>query len=64
MITKSKSDVRISRKNWERLRRNPSFSELVELLEDQTDLEAAKKIRGKDLTLSQYLAKRGIQNNH
>ncbi len=64
MITKSKSDVRISRKNWgERLRRNPSFSELVELLEDQTDLEAAKK-RGKDLTLSQYLAKRGIQNNH
>lgn len=64
MITKSKSDVRISRKNWERLRKNPSFSELVELLEDQTDLEVAKKIRGKDLTLSQYLAKRGIQNNH
>ena len=58
MITKSKSDVRISRKNWERLRKNPSFSELVELLEDQTDLETAKKIRGKDLTLSQYLAKR------
>ncbi len=64
MITKSKSDVRISRKNWERLRKNPNFSELVELLEDQTDLETAKKIRGKDLTPSQYLAKRGIQNNH
>lgn len=64
MITKSKSDVRIPRKDWERPRKNPSFTELVELLEDQTDLEAAKKIHGKDLTLSQYLAKREIRNNH
>lgn len=48
----------------ERLRKSPAFSELIELLEDKADLDAAKKVRGKDLTLSQYLAKRGIRNNH
>ncbi len=64
MLTKSKSEVRISRKEWERLRKNPNFTELIELLEDQADLEAAKRVRGKDMTLSQYLTKRGIRNNH
>lgn len=29
MLTKSKSEVRISRKEWERLRKNPNFAELL-----------------------------------
>ncbi|MBM2839931.1 MAG: hypothetical protein HW412_459 [Bacteroidetes bacterium] len=64
MLTKTKTEVRISRRDWEKLRRNPSFSELIELLEDGRDLQEAKRIRGKDLTLSQYLAKRGIRSRH
>jgi hypothetical protein len=64
MLTKTKSKVRISRRDWEKLRRNPSFTELIELLEDARDLQEAKRIRGKDLTLRQYLTKCGIRNNH
>jgi hypothetical protein len=64
MLTKTKNQVRISRRDWEMLRRNPSFSELIELLEDARDLQEAKRIRGKNLTLRQYLTKRGIRNNH
>ncbi|MFN0159131.1 MAG: hypothetical protein ACKVRP_13800 [Bacteroidota bacterium] len=60
----TKTDVRISRRDWEKLRKNPSFSELIELLEDDRDLQAAKRVRGKDLMLQQYLTKRGIRNNH
>ena len=63
MLTKTKTHIRIPRKDWERLRKNPQFSELIELLEDRTDLEAAKRVKGKDVTLSQYLVKRGIQNH-
>lgn len=63
MLTKSKTHVRIPRKDWERLRKHPQFGELVEFLEDRADLEAAKRVRGKDVTLGQYLSKRGIQNN-
>ena len=61
MLTKTKKEIRIPRSEWDRLKKNPSFVELVELLEDQDDLQSAKKIRGKSLTLSQYLEKRGIQ---
>ena len=63
MLTKTKSEIRIPRKEWERLRKSPAFSELIELLEDQEDLEAAKRVRGKDMTLDQYLKKRGIRNH-
>ena len=64
MVTKLKNEVRIPRRDWERLRKNPQFAELIELLEDQSDCENAKRIKGKDVTLSQYLAKRGIRNRH
>jgi len=63
MLTKTKKDVRIHRRDWERLRKNPQFSELIELLEDRNDLQAAKRSRGKDLSLSQYLKQRGIRNH-
>jgi len=59
MLTKTTGDVRIPRAEWNRLKKNPSFRDLVELLEDRDDLQAAKKVRGKSLTLSQYLEKRG-----
>lgn len=63
MLTKTKTHVRIPRKDWEKLKKNPQFSELLELLEDRADLVAAKRVKGKDLPLSQYLAKRGIRNH-
>jgi hypothetical protein len=62
MLTKTRTEIRIPRSEWDRLKRNPSFVELVELLEDRDDLRSAKKVRGKGLTLSQYLEKRGIQD--
>ena len=62
MLTKTKKDVRIPRREWDALKANPTFAELVELLEDQEDLEEAKSERGSDMTLSQYLKKRGIRN--
>ena len=63
MLTKTKSEVRFPRKEWELLKRSPYFSEFIELLEDREDLRAAKRVRGKDMTLSQYLKKRGIPNH-
>ena len=64
MLTKTRTDVRIPRAEWNRLKKNPSFRDLVELLEDRNDLQAAKKVRGKSLTLTQYLEKRGIRDPH
>jgi hypothetical protein len=61
MVTKTKKDVRISRRDWDKMKKNPIFSEALELLEDIADLEAAKEVRGKDMTLSQYLRKRGLR---
>ncbi len=63
MLTKSKNHVRIPRKDWERLKKNPQFSHLIELLEDRADLEAAKRLGGKEMTLNQYLTKRGVRNH-
>jgi hypothetical protein len=63
MLTKSKNHVRIPRKDWERLKKNPQFSHLIELLEDRADLEAAKRVGGKEMTLNQYLTKRGVRNH-
>ena len=64
MLTKTKSDIRIPLKEWERLKKSPNFSELIELLEDREDLEAAKRTRGKDMTLAEYLKKRGIPDHY
>ncbi len=64
MIKKTKSSVSISRKDWEEMKKNPAFSEALELLEDIADLESAKDVKGKDMTPEQYLKKRGIQGNH
>ena len=64
MLTKTKTSVHIPRKEWESLRENPLFGDLIELLEDRKDLEEAKQVKGKDISLDDYLAKRGIQNNH
>jgi len=64
MLTKSKNHVRIPRKDWERLKKNPQFSHLIELLEDRADLEAAKRVGGKEMTLNQYLTRRGVRNHH
>ena len=55
--------MRIPRKEWDKLKNNPNFTELIELLEDRADLKTARGIQGEDLTLKQYLKKRGIRNN-
>jgi hypothetical protein len=64
MITKTKEHIQIPRKDWDKMKKTPAFSEAVELLEDIDDLEKAKKVKGKNLTLDQYLEKRGLQNNN
>jgi hypothetical protein len=64
MIKKSKSAVRISRDDWEKMRKNPVLSETVEILEDISDLKSAKNKKGKDLTLEQYLKKRGLRDHN
>lgn len=63
MLTKTRTSIRIPRDEWERLRKNPSFRDLIELLEDDRDLRVARRVRGKDMTLAQYLKKRGIPNH-
>jgi hypothetical protein len=62
MLTKTNKDVRIPNEQWDALKQNPSFAELIELLEDQEALEEAKSERGEDITLDGYLKKRGIRN--
>ncbi|MCH8171046.1 MAG: hypothetical protein IIB07_07960 [Bacteroidetes bacterium] len=52
--------------------KNPAFFDILELLEDISDLERAIKVKGKDLTLGQYLIresqlcrkKRDLQNSN
>ncbi|MCH7973576.1 MAG: hypothetical protein IH949_06770 [Bacteroidetes bacterium] len=71
MLTKTKKHIQIPREEWDKMKKNPAFSDALELLEDISDLEKAKKIKGKDLTLEQYLIresrlcrkKRGLRNN-
>ncbi|MDZ7766508.1 MAG: hypothetical protein U5K00_19135 [Melioribacteraceae bacterium] len=41
------------------MKQNPALKETLELLEDISDLEEAKKTKGKSLTIDQYLKKRG-----
>ncbi len=61
-LTKTKSHIKINRKDWESMKTNPALSEAIELLEDISDLEKAKKIRGKSVTVQQYLKKRGLHS--
>lgn len=59
-ITKTKSHIKIARSDWEKLKKNPATSETIELLEDMSDLEKAKKVSGKNIPLEAYLKKRGL----
>jgi hypothetical protein len=59
-LTKTKTLVKIIRSDWEKMKKNPVLSETLELMEDISDLEKAKKIRGKSISIEQYLKKRGL----
>jgi len=59
-IIKTKKQIKFKTSDWEKLKKNPVMSETIELLEDISDLEKAKKVRGKNLTIEQYLRKRGL----
>lgn len=59
-IKKTKRQIKINSSDWEKLKKNPALGETLELLEDISDLEKAKKVKGKSLTIDQYLKKRGL----
>lgn len=59
-LTKTKSHVKIARSDWEKMKKNPALGETIELLEDISDLEKAKKVQGRGISIEQYLKKRGI----
>jgi hypothetical protein len=63
-LVKTKSHVTIARRDWESMKANPVVSEAIELLEDISDLEKAKTVRGKRITIEQYRKRRGIQSSH
>ena len=62
MITESKKDVRIPIEEWEKLKENPAIADTLELLEDIADLENSKKEKGEDISLKDYLEKRGLSD--
>ncbi len=43
-LTKTKSHIKIAHSDWEKMKKNPALSETIELLEDISDLEKAKKL--------------------
>lgn len=59
-ITKTKSFIKIRRREWGKLITNPAASDAIELLEDISDLEKAKKVTGKSISLEEYLKKRDL----
>jgi hypothetical protein len=59
-LKKTKTHIKIARNDWEKMKNNPALRETIELLEDISDLEKAKKVRGKGITIEQYLKKRGL----
>ena len=63
-LIKTKHHVTIARRDWEKMKTNHAVSEAIELLEDISDLEKAKKVRGKSMTIEQYQKRRGIQSSH
>jgi len=60
ILKKTKKQIKIVSIDWDKMRKNPVLSEAIELLEDISDLEKAKKVRGKSKTIEQYLKKRGL----
>jgi hypothetical protein len=57
-VSKSiKDSVVISRDIWEWAKLNPAFSELIEILEDLEDFRKAKLERGKQISISDVIAK-------
>lgn len=60
MLTKTKTQIRIPRSEWDKMKKNPTFSDVIELLEDISDLEKAKNVKGKDVTLEEYLKNREL----
>lgn len=61
-LKKTKTHIKISKSDWEKMKTNPALKETLELLEDISDLEEAKKTKGKSLTIDQYLKKRGLHD--
>jgi hypothetical protein len=59
-LTKTKSYIKIAHSDWEKMKKNPALSETIELLENISDLEKAKKVQGRSISIEQYLKKRGI----
>ena len=59
-LKKTKKQIKIVSTDWEKLKKNPILSETIELLEDISDFEDAKKVRGKSITIEKYLKKRGL----
>ncbi len=57
IIQKTKSHVKIALSDWEKMKSNHVLSETIELLEDISDLEKAKKVQGRGISLEQYLKK-------
>ena len=57
IIQKTKSHIKIARSDWENMKSNPVLCETIELLEDISDLEKAKKVQGKSISLEKYLKK-------
>ena len=39
MLTKTKKHIQIPREEWDKMKKNPAFSDALELLEDISDLE-------------------------
>jgi len=62
ILTKTKSHIKINRKDWKSMKTNPALSEAIELLEDISDLEKAKKIHGRSVTIKTYLVNRQIKH--
>lgn len=59
-LKRTKTHIKIANSDWEKMKKNPILSEAIELLEDISDLEKAKKVRGKNISIEDYQKKRGI----
>lgn len=63
MLTRTKKHIQIPVEDWDKMKRNPAFSDLIEFLEDISDLEKAQNEKGRDLSFDQYLKNRELHNN-
>ena len=59
-LKKTKKQVKIVSSDWEKMKKNPVLNKALELLEDISDFEKAKKVRGRSTTIEKYLKKRGL----